>query len=117
MCFVNQSICSGCAAITETPTPKKPCASTPDVIQHGCSGQKVVVEVEHTGPESCLSCYYNELLKIQRKWETEEKISMDRAKAQGSVATQAMLLIKGAKREMLEDITRLDEEWEKMWCA
>ena len=117
MCFVNQSICSGCTTITETPTPKRPCASVPDVLQHGCNGRKAVVEVEHTSPEFCLNCYSNELLKIQKKWERREDICAEKAEKQGYSTPQVDSLRSSVRQEMKNEVSRLDREWEKMWCT
>ena len=117
MCFVNQSICSGCTTVTETPTPKKPCTRTPDVLQYGCNGKKVVVMVEHTGPEFCLSCYNNELLKIQKKWDQRQQVNTTKAKKQGYTLSQAESLNGKAKQEMSKEVMRLNEQWEKLWCA
>ena len=117
MCFVNQSICSGCTTITEIPTPKKPCAYTPDVLQHGCNGKKVVVEIQHTRPEFCLGCYNKELVKIQQKWERVEKAYMMKAMRQGYASSQVDSLKVIVKREMMNEVMRLDQEWEQMWRA
>lgn len=117
MCFVNQSICSGCKTVTETPAPKQPCARTPDVLQHGCPGQKVVVAVEHTGPEFCLNCYNNELLNIRKKWEKIEAVFRKEAKKRGYTPSQADSQSASVKQAMSSEIMRLDQKWEKMWCA
>ena len=117
MCFVNQSICLGCTTITETPAPKQPCARTPDVLQHSCQGEKVVVAVEHTGPEFCLNCYHNELLEIRKKWEQREEACTRKAKKHGYKPSQADSLSASVKQELSKDIMRLDQMWEKMWCA
>ena len=117
MCFVNQSICSGCKTITETPTPKQPCARTPDILQHGCPGDKVVVAVEHTGPEFCLNCYNNELLNIRKKWEHKEEVCTRKAKKQAYKPSQADSRSASVKQEMSKEIMKLDQKWEKMWRA
>lgn len=117
MCFVNQSICSGCNSITETPTPKKPSALNPDVLQHGCSGKKVVVDTERTGPESCIHCYNERYVEIQRKWETRGEAFTNKARKNGYTPAQIESLRARTKREMKKEVMRLDQEWEKMWCA
>lgn len=117
MCFVNQSICSGCETITETPTPKEPCALTPDVLQWGCNGTKIVVEVEHTGPEFCSHCYNMRYVAIQKKWERREVACLNKVRKQGYTSPQVESLRGSLKQEMDNEVMILDQEWEKMWCA
>lgn len=117
MCFVNQSICSGCQIITETPTPKQSCALTPDILQYGCSGTKVVVKVERTGPEFCSHCYNQRFVDIKKKWEKKEESCTNKASKQGYKPTQVEALRESLKRGMKMEIMRLDQEWEKLWCA
>lgn len=117
MCFVNQSICSGCSYITETPLPKKPCTLTPDVLQYGCNGKKVVVEIEHTGPEFCSICYNKSYVEIKKKWERKEEACTDKARKQGFTPAQVESLREGVKQGMRNEIMRLDQEWEEMWSA
>lgn len=117
MCFVNQSICSGCDTITETPTPKKPYALTPDVLQYGCSGTKVVVEIEHTGPEFCSHCYNERYVKIQKKWERKEEFCMNKARKEGYTPPQVECLRGRVKQELAKEVMSLDQEWEKMWSS
>ena len=117
MCFVNQSICSGCTAITESPTPKRPCALTPDILQYGCNGKKVVVEIEHTGPEFCSNCYNKIYVEIQKKWERKEEACTKKARKHGYTAGQIESLKKSVKQQMKNEVMGLDHEWEKMWCA
>lgn len=117
MCFVNQSICSGCETITETPTPKKPCALTPDILQYGCNGTKVVVEIEHTGPEFCSHCYNMRYVAIQKKWERKEGAYTKKARKQGYTSSQVDSLRESVNQEMQSEVMKLDQEWEKMWCA
>ena len=114
MCFIDQSICLGCTTITETPTPKKPCSLTPDVLQHGCNGTKVVVKLAYTGPEHCLHCYSNQLLKIQKKCEERQEVCLTKAKKYGYTATQADSLRAAVEQQMKNEIIKLDQEWEKM---
>ena len=116
MCFVNQSICAGCNTIIETPTPKEPSDLTPDVFQHGCTGTKVVVEIEHTGAESCSHCYNKRFIAIKMKWERKEEACTNKAKKQGYTATRIESLRESVRQGMKMEIVSLDEEWERMWC-
>ena len=76
-----------------------------------------MVAVEHTGPELCLNCYNNELLEIRKKWEHREKVCTRKAKKHGYKPSQVDSLIASVKQEMSKEIMRLDDKWEKMWCA
>ena len=115
MCFVNQSICSGCRIITETPTPKKPCTQTPDVLQHGCNGAKVVVEIEHTTPEFCSHCYKARIEQIKQYGQKREKELISEMKKHRYTPLQKELLMKRMEQEVIEELWKLDREWEKMW--
>lgn len=117
MCFVNQSICTGCNTITETPAPKAPCDLTPDVLQRGCAGKKVVLQIEHTGPEFCTHCYYRRYVEIKMKWERREEACANKAKKHGYSSMRVEALRGRVKREMKKEIVSLDEEWEEMWLA
>ena len=114
MCFVNQSICSGCETVTETPTPKKPSARCPDVLQYGCSGKKEVVKVERTGPEFCTYCYFTRHEEIKKKWEGKVEAVV---KQEGVTPAQVDEVRRSCVQRMEEEVVLLDREWEKMWTA
>lgn len=116
MCFVDRSICSDCKTVTETHTPKKLCARTPDVRLRGCEG-KVVVDVEHTTSEFCVNCYHQKLVEIRRVY-GEQRVSRVRtAKKQGYTPSQIDSLKAEVEHEMNSEVGKLDHEWEKKWCA
>ena len=115
MCYINQSICAGCKTITETPTPMTPCLHIPDVLHPCCVGTKCIVNIEYTKPEFCLTCYNKELVSIQKKWEKKEAVHTSKAKIQGYSSAKIGSMRRALKRDMSNEIAKLNQEWEKMW--
>lgn len=51
------------------------------------------------------------------KWDRKEEAFVKWARKQGHVPAQVESLRERVRYEMKNEITRLDQEWEKMWYA
>ena len=76
-----------------------------------------MVEIEHTGPEFCSHCYYKKYVEIKMKWDKKEEAFVRWARKQGYVSAQVESLRERVRHEMKNEITKLDQKWEKMWYA
>lgn len=76
-----------------------------------------MVDVEHTTSEFCLNCYNQKLMEIRRVFGEKRVFRIRKAKKQGHTPSQIDSLTAEVEHEMKREVGKLDQEWEKKWCA
>ncbi|CAF9924035.1 hypothetical protein IMSHALPRED_006065 [Imshaugia aleurites] len=117
MCYMNQSICIGCAHTLTTPV-RHHSPRTPDLHHKICSGRNdVVCRTRYHSIEFCLLCYEEKLRAIQAQFVFKERVELGKGRLLGFGQGQLEEVRSSLRKEWRREVRRLDVEWEGMWCV
>ena len=117
MCYMNQSICVGCAHTLTTPV-RHHSQRTPDLLHKICSGRNdVICHVRHHSIEFCVFCYERKLRVIEARFVLKERVEVEEGLLLGFGRGQLEQVRRRLGREWRREVRRLNVEWEGMWSV